>query len=117
VDIGRVRERCCLSTILFNLYSEYLTEEALEGFGNFKIGGQVIHTVKYADELVLLAEEETVLQGMVDRLIQIGRRYGMKMNVEKSKVMRISRQPYQIKIMIDQNNWRMWNISVIWVAL
>jgi hypothetical protein len=26
----------------------------------------------------------------------------MKMNVEKSKVMRISRQPYQIKIMIDQ---------------
>jgi hypothetical protein len=29
--------------------------------------------VKYADGLVLLAEEETVLQGMVDRLIEIGR--------------------------------------------
>jgi hypothetical protein len=27
----------------------------------------------YADELVLLAEEETVLQGMTDRLIKIGR--------------------------------------------
>jgi hypothetical protein len=34
---------------------------------------------------------------MVDRLIETGRRYGMEMNVEKTKVMRISRQPYPIK--------------------
>jgi hypothetical protein len=38
---------------------------------------QVICTVKYADDLVLLAREEKVLQGMFDRLIEIGRRYGM----------------------------------------
>jgi hypothetical protein len=49
--------------------------------------------VKYADDLVLLAREEEVLQGMVDRLSEIERRYGMEMNVEKSKVMRISREP------------------------
>jgi hypothetical protein len=70
--------------ILFNLYSEYLTKEALEGFGDFKIGGQVICTVKYADDLMLLAREEKVLQGMIDRLIEIGRSYGMEMNVEKN---------------------------------
>jgi hypothetical protein len=39
--------------------------------------------VKYADDLVLLAEEKTVLQGMFDGLSEIGRRYGMEMNVEK----------------------------------
>jgi hypothetical protein len=39
--------------------------------------------VKYADDLVLLAKEETVLQGMIDRLTEIGRRCGMEMNVEK----------------------------------
>jgi hypothetical protein len=88
--IGRgVRQSCCLSPILFNLYSEYLTNEAREGFGDFTIGGQVIRTVKYADDLVLLAKEETVLQGMVDRLIETGISYGMEMNVEKTKVMKI----------------------------
>jgi hypothetical protein len=40
------------------LYSKCLTKEALEGFGDFKIRGQIIHTVKYADDLVLLAKEE-----------------------------------------------------------
>jgi hypothetical protein len=39
---------------------------------------------------VLLAKEGT------------GRCYGMEMNVEKRKVMRISRQPFRVKIMIDQ---------------
>jgi hypothetical protein len=54
---------------LYLMYSEYLTKEALEEFGEFKIRGQVICTVKYADDLVLLAKEETVLQDMIDRLI------------------------------------------------
>jgi hypothetical protein len=73
------------------LYSKYLTKEALEGFGDFKIPGQVIHTVKYADGLVLLAKEKTVLQGMNDRLTEIGTCCRMEMHAEKTKVMRISR--------------------------
>jgi hypothetical protein len=58
--------------------------------------------VKYADDLVLLAEEEKVLQDTIDKLIENGRCYGMEMNVEKTKAMRISRQPFPVKIMIDQ---------------
>jgi len=61
-----------------------------------------IHTVKYADDLVLLSKEEKVLQDMTDKLIEIGRCYGMETNVEKTEVMRISRQPSPVKIMIDQ---------------
>ena len=74
----------------------------MEGLGDLKIGGQIIHTVKYADDLVVLAKEGQVLQDMIDKLIEIGRCYGMEMKVEKTKVMRISRQPFPVKIMIDQ---------------
>ena len=85
--------------------------------GDFNIGGQIIQTVKYADDLVLMAKEETVLQGMIDKLIEIGSCYGMEMNEEKkTKLMRISRQPSPVTIMIDQNNWRVWNVLNIWVA-
>ena len=77
-------------------------KEALEGFGDFKIGGQIIHTVKYADDLVLLSKEEKVLQDMIDKLFEIGKCYGMEMNVEKTKGMRISRQTFPVKIVVDQ---------------
>ena len=72
-----------MSPTLFNLYSEYLAKEALDGLGDFNIGGQIIQTVKYADDLVLMAKEETVLQGMIDKLTEIGRCYGMEIYVEK----------------------------------
>jgi hypothetical protein len=38
--------------------------------------------VKNADELVLPAKEDTVLQCMIDRLIEIGRLCRMEINVE-----------------------------------
>jgi hypothetical protein len=73
VKTGReVRQGCCSSPILFNLYSIYITKEALEVSGDFKIG-QVTHTVKYAGDLVLLAKEDMVLQGIMGRLTEIGR--------------------------------------------
>jgi hypothetical protein len=34
----RVKQECCLSPVLFNLCSEYLTSEVLERFGDFRTG-------------------------------------------------------------------------------
>ena len=79
----KLDKNAVLSPILFSLYSECLTKESLEWFGDFKIGGQIIHAVKYADDLVLLAKEEKMLQDMIDKLIEIRRCYGREMNVKK----------------------------------
>jgi hypothetical protein len=92
--------------------------EALEGFGDFRIGGKVIRTEKYeyADDFVLLAKEEALIHGMVEKLTDIGRCYGLEINVGKTKVIRMSRQSSPIQIMIYENSQRMWNISANWVA-
>ena len=48
--------------------------------------GHIIHTVKYADDLVLLAKEEKVLQAMIDKLIENGGCYmnGNECGINKS---------------------------------
>jgi hypothetical protein len=38
---------------------------------------------------------------MIDKLIEVGRDYGMEINVEKTKTMRITRQQTPLQIKID----------------
>jgi hypothetical protein len=58
-------------------------QEHCWSFGDLKSGGQVIRNVKYAGDFVLLAKEETVLQGMFCKLTEIGRFCGKEMHVNR----------------------------------
>jgi hypothetical protein len=60
-----------------------------------------------------LAKEETTPQSTTDKLIEVGRGYGIEINVERTKTMRISRQPTPLQIQTDTNRWRMWKSSTI----
>jgi hypothetical protein len=51
---------------------------------------------------LLLAKEETVLQTIIDKLIEVGRGYGMEINVAKTETMRILRHPTPLQIKIDK---------------
>jgi hypothetical protein len=62
--------------------------------------------------LVLLAKKETIPQGIT----ATGRCCAIEMNMGKTKVKRISQKSTPLQIVVDQNNWRMWNISTIWTA-
>ena len=66
-----VRHRCSSSHILFSPYSQHLTKQALNGFGNFKIRGKVICNTKYTNYLVVLAKEETMAHSMINKLNEI----------------------------------------------
>ena len=71
--------------------------------------GNAFGSMKYADEFVLLAKEETVLQGESDRWIEIGRCCGTKMNVEGTEVIGISRQPFHDAVRLVKHDWRWRN--------
>ena len=47
-------------------------------------------------------KEETVVWDTIDKVIEIRRCCGMEMDLDKTKVIRISRQPFPVKITIDQ---------------
>ena len=66
-----------------------------------KIGGKVFRTEKYADDFAQLPKEETLQQGLIDRLVDVVRHCGMEMNVENVKVIRISRKAFSVQIMVD----------------
>jgi hypothetical protein len=61
-----------LSPIPSSFYSEHLTKEGLEEFGDFKIGGYLLCTAKYAGDFGLMGKKETMIQDMSDRLTEIG---------------------------------------------
>jgi hypothetical protein len=87
--IGKgARQGCVLSPYLFNIVAEMAMRDALETYkGGYKIGGRKITNLRYADDIVLIAETPEELQDLVQRLIGAGRKYGLIINQGKTKVM------------------------------
>jgi hypothetical protein len=50
---------------------------------DFQIVGEEFRTVEYADGFVLLEKEESVLENIVNTVIEIVRCYGIEMNKER----------------------------------
>jgi len=83
-----VRQGCVLSPYVFNILAEMVMRETLDGFqGGLQIGGRMIMNLRYADDIILFATSEAELQGLVDRLDRVSRRYSLLINIDKTKVM------------------------------
>ena len=95
IEIRRgVRQGCILSPLLFNLYSEAIMREALyEEQAGVLVNGMPVSNIRYADDTVLLAENANDLQRIVQKVHDVSIRYGLNMNLGKTKFIVFTKNP------------------------
>ena len=88
--IGKgVRQGCILSPCIFNLYAEYIMQNAGldESQAGIKIAGRNIHNLRYADGTTLMAETEVELKSLLMRVEKESEKAGLKLNIQKIKIL------------------------------
>ncbi|KAL6418822.1 hypothetical protein ACFW04_011747 [Cataglyphis niger] len=62
------------------------------GWGEVKLGEKKIYTFAYADDVVLIAEEQDGMRSMIGRLEGYLEKKGLELNVRKSKILRFKKR-------------------------
>ena len=89
-QIGKgVCQGCILSPCLFNLYSEYIMQNASldEAQAGIKIAGRNINNLRYADDTTLMAEREEELKSLLMKVKEESEKTDIKLNIHKTKIM------------------------------
>ena len=89
-QIGKgVRQGCVLSPCLFNLYAEYIMQNARldEAQAGIKIAGRNINNFRYADDTTLMTESEEDLKSLLMKVKEESEKPGSKLNIQKIKIM------------------------------
>ena len=78
-----------MSLCLFNLYAEYITQNAglAESQAGIKIARRNINNLRYADDTTLMAESEKELKSLLMRVKEETGKAGLKLNIQKMKIM------------------------------
>ena len=78
-----------LSPCLFNLYAGYIRRNARldEAQAGIKIAGRNINNLRYADDTTLMAESEEELKSLLMKVKEESEKVGLKLNIQKTKIM------------------------------
>ena len=88
-QIGKgVHQGYILSPCLFNLYAEYIIQNARleEAQIGIKISGRNINNLRYADDTTLMVESEE-LKSLLMKMKEESEKAGLKLNFQKKKTM------------------------------
>ena len=78
-----------MSPCLFNLDSEYITQNARldEAQAGIKIAGRKINGLRYADDTTLMAESKEELKSLLMKAKEESEKAGLKFSIQKTKIM------------------------------
>ena len=84
----RVHQGCILSPCLFNLYAEYIIQNAgqQEALAGIKIAGRNIDNLRYADDTTLKAESKEELKSVLMKVKKESEKTGKNLNIQKTKI-------------------------------
>ena len=88
-QIGNGVQGCILSPCLFNLYAEYILQNAglEEAQAGIKIAERNTNNLRYTDDTTLMAESEEELKSLLMKLKEESEEVGLKLNIQKTKIM------------------------------
>ena len=78
-----------MSPCLFNLYIEYILQNARldETQAGIKIAGRNINNLRYSDGTTLMAESKEELKSLLVKVKEESEKVGLKLNIWKTKIM------------------------------
>ena len=84
-----VRQGCILSPCLFNIYAEYIMQNAKldEAQAGIKIARRNINNLIYADDTTLITESKEELKSLLMKVTDESEKVGLKLNIQKMKIM------------------------------
>ena len=84
-----VHQGCILSPCLFNLYAEYILQNARleDSQTGIKIAGRNINNHRHADDTTLMAESKEKLKSLLMKVKEESEKVSLKLNIQKTKIM------------------------------
>ena len=89
-QIGKVvHHGCIFSPCLFNLYAEYLMQNARldDAQAGIKTARRNINNLRYADDTTLMAESKEELKSLLMKVKEDSEKAGLKLNIQKTMIM------------------------------
>ena len=86
LEVG-LRQGCILSPILFSIFIDGLARTVKGSKAGVRVGQQVLNILLFADDLVLIAQNQKELQMLLDIVYSYSAQWRFCFNIEKSKVL------------------------------
>ena len=84
-----VHQGCILSPCLFNLQADFIKRNAglEEAQAGIKIARRNMNNLRYADDIILMAETQEELKSFLMKVKEESEKAGLKLNIQKTNIM------------------------------